>query len=216
MANFHHMFSLKTVCAVLMLNVFSLNAVKPIDHQFVITEGITLYKINKIKKMIKHFNPQTSLKDAIDMMLEIKSVANLQSTNIIFMKPSLNQAKDIMKSRGYKIDKTQWKALEKLIDSREKKFKSKLFFKNMAYDSGVNFDEDQFEIFYEKTYGKDNDNENIISLEVTLGVTFILCGIFMYTIPIPICATIGTGFIEAGCYFLGNEGWEHINEFVNN
>jgi hypothetical protein len=198
-----------------MLSVFSINATTPPVRQYLINEGIVLYKVNEIKKMFKKFNPNMKLKEAIDVMLEFKHLTTNQTGTPIFTKSSLNQAKNIAESRGYKLDKKQWKELEKLIDSREKKFTSKIFFRDMSYNSGIEFDEIAFESFYEDTFGKDDDTTNI-SLEVTVGVTLILCGVFMYTISVqvPFCATIGTGFIEAGCYFLGAEGWEHIKDYV--
>ncbi len=218
MVNIRDMFSFKAICTIFMLLVFSVTSATPAftNHNCsIVNEGIAIYKIKKIKDTMRKFNHSTSNKDVIDTMLEIKSLVFEQTGKSIEMSDAIHQAKSTMKSKGHSLDKKTWKALEKLISKREHKFQSRLFHKAISDYSGNEFNENEFESLYEKMYGKDTEDAPI-NLEVTLGVTFVLCSILMFCIPIPICTTIGVGFLEAGCYFLGGEGWEHIKDYTEN
>lgn len=215
MDNIRNLFSLKAICTILTLSVFSITSATPefIDRRSIVNEGILIYKIKKIKDMMRHFNHSTSNKEVIDTFLEVKQLVFEQTGNEINISDAISQAKSRMKSKGHSLDKKTWKSLEKMISKRESKFTSRIFYKSITEEAGQDFDENHFESIYEKIYGKDND-DSPISLEITLGVTFILCSVLMFAMPIPICHTIGAGFLEAGCWFLAGEGWEHIKDYT--
>ena len=215
MSNIRNMFSLKIICTAIMLSVFSLNAVNPpTNSKYLISEAVMVYRVKTIKDKIQDFNPKSSLKDVVDTMLEIKYQYVQQTSKRSSVHEDLSVVKNHMKSRGKSLDKKTWKALEKLIEKREQKFTTRLFYKDFATYTGIEFNEAQFEDFYEKNYEKEKFvQEDPLSLEVTIGVTLVLSGVFLMSLPIPFCATTGAVFIEIGFGFLGSEGWPYFKEW---
>ena len=63
-----------------------------------------------------------------------------------------------------------------------------------------------------KSHGKDKDEEVVLPLRITLGVTLSLAGFFLYLAPFPPCKAAGQILMETGMGFLISYG---VDEYEN-
>jgi hypothetical protein len=155
-----------------------------------------------INKANKYFKAEDS-KKLIEVLLDIKHETEAYTGQKIDISKSLDQVEKEIKARGSKISKAELKAIKNTIKKSEKKHNHKAFYMAAALENGCNYDDESIEVEWQylcksASKGKDKEEEMILPVRVTVGVTIALVGLFITILPFPPCKTWGPSLITGG------------------
>lgn len=169
-----------------------------------INDIATALKFEKlIEKANKYFKAEDS-KKLLETMLDIKHETEAYTGQKIDISKSLDQVEKEIKAKGGKISKAELKAIKNTINKSEKKHNHKALYMAAALESGCNYDAEAVNTEWDylcksASKGKDKeDEEMILPVRVTVGVTIALVGGFITILPFPPCKTWGPALISSG------------------
>jgi hypothetical protein len=174
-------------------------------------KAVNLNDINlaiKFEKMIekawKYYKANDS-KKLIETMLDMKHETEGYTGQKINIDKSLDQIEKEIKHKGSKISKAEIKSIRKTIKDHEKKHNHKALYMAAAMESGCEYNPEavHFEFDYlckaaKHGHDKDEGEEMVMPVRVTVGVVMALCGLFITILPFPPCKTYGPQLIAAG------------------
>jgi len=192
-----------TTLAVSLAPIAHVHAEQPI-HAINLNDVNTALKFEKlIEKANKYFKANDS-KKLLEVMLDIKHETEACTGQKIDINKSLEKVENEIKAKGGKISKSEMKALKKIIKDSEKKHNHKAFYMTAAFESGCDYNIESMNIEWDylcKLAGKSKEKEEeeiILPVRVTVGVTMALCGVFITILPFPPCKTWGPQLVVAG------------------
>lgn len=194
--------------------------VKPSFNE--INFGIRIEKL--IEKTKKYFNAKDNVK-LMEVMFDIKHEIEGYTGKKIDIEKSFAQVEKEAKAKGQKIDKNHLKILKNRFKTHEKRADHKAVYMAHCMEFDIPYNAVEEQILYENymtsspdyfeaksNHGKDDDEENVLPLRVTIGVTMALVGIFLYVVPFPICKAAAPWVLDTGLAFLGDQA---ITEYEN-
>ncbi len=183
--------------------------------------GIKIEKL--IEKTKKYFKAKDSNK-LMKVMFDIKQEIERYTGQKIDMDKSFNYVEKKAKSMGQKIDKNHLKVLKSRFKNYEKRIYTKAIM-NRYVELNTHYNADEELPFYENfigtstdyviaksNYVKDKDEEVVLPLRFTIGVTMTLVGLFLYVVPNPICKATAPWVMDTGLAFLADQAvteWEN-------
>lgn len=192
-----------TALAVTLTPVAPCYAFQPI-HAVSLNDVAIALKFEKlIEKANKYFKAEDA-KKLLEVLLDIKHETEAYTGQKIDISKSLDQVEKEIKAKGGKISKAELKAIKNTIKKSEKKHNHKALYMAAAMESGCNYDAEAVNIEWDylcksASKGKDKeDDEMILPVRVTVGVTIALVGVFITILPFPPCKTWGPALISGG------------------
>lgn len=214
------------------LGTFTLTAIAPLEA-IQMTQGlnVNLNDVNfgvRIEKLIekakKYFSEKNSPK-LTEVMWDIKHEIEGYTGQKIDIDHHLDQIEKEAKSRGQPIDKTYMKEMRKRFKKQEKRFNHKMTYMAACIEGELPYNAEEEAMLFQtlcissdylvqNSHGKlkeDKDEDVVLPLRVTIGVTMSLVGLFLYVVPFPICKAAAPWVLDTGIAFLldqGITGWE--------
>ncbi len=193
-----------TTVAVTFANIMPAYSYQPVQC------AITLNDINlaiKLEKLIEKANKYFKLNDTkklLEVMLDMKHETEGYTGQKIDLNKSLDQVEREIRSKGGKISKSEMKALRKVVKDTDKKHNHKALYMGACMESGAEYNPEmvafEFDSLCKASKGKDKEEgeEMVLPVRLTVGVVMALCGLFITVLPFPPCKTYGPQLIAAG------------------
>jgi hypothetical protein len=212
------------------LGAFAFTTIAPLHAMPVAKSGanVNLNDINfgiRMEKLIgnvkKYFKAKES-KKLMAAMFDIKHEIEGYTGQRIDIDKHLDQVEKEAKSKGMPIDKMHMKEMRKRFKKQEKRSSHKALYMASCLEYDISFNAEEEEVFYQASIadhygmaksskGKDKDEEVVLPLRITIGVTMSLVGLFLYVVPFPICKAAAPWVLDAGIAFLLDQSiteWE--------
>lgn len=188
-----------------------------------ISFGLRIEKlVDKAKKYFADKNSNKLMEIAFDIKHEVEAYTG-QKIDIDYY---LDKIESEAKSKGQPVDKVHMKEMRKRFKKQEKRANHKAMYMATCMEHDLSYNAEEESLLFDNnlttnflmaksTHGKhkdkDKDEEVVLPLRVTLGVTMSLAGFFLWMVPIPICKAAGQVVMDIGIAFLIDAGvteWE--------
>lgn len=207
-----------TVSAVIPFQVMA-SPVKPINTNLNdINFGFRIEKL--IEKAKQHFYSKDR-KKLTDIMFDIKNEVEGYTGKKINIEQHLDQIEKEARTRGKPVDKTHMNEMRRRLKKQDNRRNHKAVYIATCMEYDLPFNAEEEALVYENTLAHSlagvvagnnkDDQEMVLPLRVTIGVTMSLVGLFLYVVPLPICKTCAPWVLETGIAFLIDQGvteWE--------
>jgi hypothetical protein len=188
--------------------------------------GVRIEKL--IGKAKKYFSKRNSQK-LTEVMWDIKHEIEGYTGRKIHIDQHLDQIEKEAKARGQPLDKAYMKEMRKRFKKQEKHFHHKARYLTTCLQHDLPYNAEEEAIIFQNalssnkvliaksSHEKDKDKkehkneELILPLRVTIGVTMSLVGLFLYVTPFPICKAAAPWVLDTGIAFLLDQAvteWE--------
>lgn len=181
--------------------------------------GIKVEKIyEKVKKAIDNHNTNK----IVGYMFDFKQEVEQYTRKKIDIDKSIDRAEKEARDRGQKIDSRYIEAIKKEFNRHDKKYKhravwfaqcTELDIPYSSIEADAHFDMNSMMAKSAKSYDKNEVQIEDVPLEVTVGVTVSLCGLFLYFVPLPGCQVAGQWLLNAGFGILSAESLEKWSDY---
>jgi hypothetical protein len=169
------------------------------------------YRIEKLLEKVKRSADKNDSNKLIDLMLDVKREVEVYSGTSIDLDKQLDAVEAEIRKKGTKIPKAEFKELKKILKKKEKKVHLRaLYLEKCLLNPEIPYSLEEELLFYEK-HGHDDKEEIelILPIQLTVGVTVALVGLFIIVTPVippPIkvwgkdMVVYGVGIAAEACY----------------
>lgn len=221
MANFFSSYKLNMLCIPITLIAFTANCIaypsfghaNNYECGFINT-ALSLARIKKlVDKLQKLENKNDKLSKVIDILVEIKHEIEIATNKKMSLDDSLKKVQSDISARGGYIPDNVINSFKKQVKKKEKKVNHHASY--LAYVFSNPFmeysEEEELALFEAKHAGKEPETDINVPVDVAIGITISLCGVFLMTCSsiIPGAFIYGEKLIEIGGVMALTAGAQH-------
>lgn len=226
MGNIFHSVKLNRILLCGVLVAFSLaNVPNPCYSQINIgaTDVAFAYRIEQLLEKVKKAADKNDSNKLLDLMLDVKREVEAYSGTSIDLDKQMDTVEAEIKKKGAKIPKKEFKELRKIFKKKEKQVNHRAFYlETYLVNPEMTYNLEDEQLLFAARHGHDDKDEVeiVIPVQLTVGVTVALVGLFVMVVPIippPIKAwgkdmvIYGAGIAAEACYNAYDENKKNKN-----